>query len=102
MKKKLFDLGGNRTHDLQIRSTVILLTALRGRTEKLLKFSVPAFVFVVLRGTTFICTYGKVNFDRHNNAALFYIVLSNFSLQNLRGKSQKEAHKNRYSLVHIS
>ena len=29
-----FDLGGNRTHDLRIRSTVTLPTELRGRTEK--------------------------------------------------------------------
>ena len=29
-----FDLGGNRTHDLRVRSTVTLLTELRGRTEK--------------------------------------------------------------------
>ena len=34
VKKKYFDLGGNRTHDLQIRSTVTLPTELRGRTEK--------------------------------------------------------------------
>ena len=34
VKKKSFDLGGNRTHDLQIRSTVTLLTELRGQTEK--------------------------------------------------------------------
>ena len=34
VKKKSFDLGGNRTHDLQIRSTVTLPTELRGRTEK--------------------------------------------------------------------
>ena len=34
VKKKSFDLGGNRTHDLRIRSTVTLLTELRGRTEK--------------------------------------------------------------------
>ena len=33
-KKKSFDLGGNRTHDLRIRSTVTLLTELQGRTEK--------------------------------------------------------------------
>ena len=33
-KKKSFDLGGNRTHDLQIRSTVTLPTELQGRTEK--------------------------------------------------------------------
>ena len=33
-KKKSFDLGGNRTHDLRIRSTVALPTELRGRTEK--------------------------------------------------------------------
>ena len=33
-KKKSFDLGGNRTHDLRIRSTVTLPTELRGRTEK--------------------------------------------------------------------
>ena len=33
-KKKSFDLGGNRTHDLRIRSTVTLPTVLRGRTEK--------------------------------------------------------------------
>ena len=41
-KKKSFDLGGNRTHDLRNRSTVTLPTELQGRT--------------VLRGTTFICT----------------------------------------------
>ena len=35
VKKNSFDLGGNRTHDLRIRSTVILPTELRGRTEKL-------------------------------------------------------------------
>ena len=29
-----FDLGGNRTHDLRIRSTVTLPTELQGRTEK--------------------------------------------------------------------
>ena len=29
-----FDLGGNRTHDLWIRSTVTLPTELRGRTER--------------------------------------------------------------------
>ena len=29
MKKKSFDLGGNRTHDLRIRSTVTLPTELR-------------------------------------------------------------------------
>ena len=29
-----FDLGGNRTHDLRIRSTVTLPTELRGQTEK--------------------------------------------------------------------
>ena len=33
-KEKIFDLGGNRTHDLRIRSTVTLPTELRGRTEK--------------------------------------------------------------------
>ena len=33
-KKKSFDLGGNRTHDLWIWSTVSLPTELRGRTEK--------------------------------------------------------------------
>ena len=33
-KKKYFDLGGNRTHDLRIRSTVTLPTELRGRIEK--------------------------------------------------------------------
>ena len=33
-KKTFFDLGRNRTHDLRIRSTVTLLTELRGRTEK--------------------------------------------------------------------
>ena len=31
VKKKSFDLGGNRTHDLRIRSTVTLPTELRGR-----------------------------------------------------------------------
>ena len=34
VKKKSFDLGGNRTHDLRIRSNVTLPTELRGRTEK--------------------------------------------------------------------
>ena len=34
VKKNSFDLGGNRTPDLQIRSTVTLPTELRGRTEK--------------------------------------------------------------------
>ena len=33
-KKISFDLGGNRTHDLRIRSTVRLPTELQGRTEK--------------------------------------------------------------------
>ena len=33
-KKKSFDLGGNRTHDLRIRSTATLPTKLQGRTEK--------------------------------------------------------------------
>ena len=33
-KEKYFDLSGNRTHDLRIRSTVTLPTGLRGRTEK--------------------------------------------------------------------
>ena len=34
VKKKSFDLGGNRSHDLRIISTVTLPTELRGRTEK--------------------------------------------------------------------
>ena len=33
-EKILFDLGGNRTHDLRIRSTVTLPTELLCRTEK--------------------------------------------------------------------
>ena len=33
-KEKIFDLGGNRTHDLRIRSTVTPPTELQGRTEK--------------------------------------------------------------------
>ena len=33
-KKTSFDLGGNRTHDLRIRSVVTLPTEPRGRTEK--------------------------------------------------------------------
>ena len=33
-KGKSFDLGGNRTHNLQIRSTITLPTELRGPTEK--------------------------------------------------------------------
>ena len=33
-KENSFDLGGNRTHDLRIRSTVTLPTELRGRAEK--------------------------------------------------------------------
>ena len=31
---KMITIGGNRTHDLRIRSTVTLPTELRGRTEK--------------------------------------------------------------------
>ena len=34
VKKKLFYLGGNQTHDLRIRSTVILPTELQGGTEE--------------------------------------------------------------------
>ena len=34
VKKKSFNLGGNRTHDLRIRSTVTQPTELRGQTEK--------------------------------------------------------------------
>ena len=34
IEKNYFDLGGNRTHDLRIKSTVTLATELRGRTEK--------------------------------------------------------------------
>ena len=34
VKKNSFDLGGNRTHDFRIRSTVTLPTQLRGRTDK--------------------------------------------------------------------
>ena len=33
-KKKSFDFGGNRAHDLRIRSMVTLPTELQGRTEK--------------------------------------------------------------------
>ena len=33
-EKNYFDLDGNRTHDLRIRSTVSLPTELRSRTEK--------------------------------------------------------------------
>ena len=33
-KEKSFDLGGNRTDDLRIRSIVTLPTELQGRTEK--------------------------------------------------------------------
>ena len=33
-KKNSCDLGGNRAHDLRIRSTVTLPTELRGRTAK--------------------------------------------------------------------
>ena len=33
-EEKYFDLGGNRTHDLRIRSTVTLPTELGSRTEK--------------------------------------------------------------------
>ena len=34
VKRNYFDLGGNRTHDLRIRSTDTLLTELQGRTKK--------------------------------------------------------------------
>ena len=33
-EKNFYDLGGNRTHDLQIRSTIALPTKLRGWTEE--------------------------------------------------------------------
>ena len=33
-RKISFDLGGNQTHDLRIRSTITLPTELRGQTEK--------------------------------------------------------------------
>ena len=33
-KEKSFDLGGNQTHNLRIRSTVTLPTELRSQTEK--------------------------------------------------------------------
>ena len=33
-EEKSFDLGGNQTHDLRIRSTVTLPTEVRGRTKK--------------------------------------------------------------------
>ena len=33
-KKKSFDLGGTRTHDLRNRSTVTLPNELQGRTDK--------------------------------------------------------------------
>ena len=33
-EKNSFDLGGNQTHDLRIRSTVTLPTEVRGRTDK--------------------------------------------------------------------
>ena len=33
-RKISFDLSGNRSHDLRIRSTITLPTELRGRTEK--------------------------------------------------------------------
>ena len=33
-EKNLFDLDGNRTHDLRIRSSVTLPTELQSRTEK--------------------------------------------------------------------
>ena len=44
VKKKSFDLGGNRTDDLLIRSTVTLLTELQGRTEKVPDCSIPTEV----------------------------------------------------------
>ena len=34
VKKNSFDLSGNQTHDLRIRSTVTMPTELRGRIEK--------------------------------------------------------------------
>ena len=37
-KEKSFDLGGNRTHDLRIRSSITLTTELQGRTEKVKRF----------------------------------------------------------------
>ena len=57
-KEKIFDLGGNRTHDLRIRSTVILPTELRGRTEKVghdigpRLYIVPDFLCLCLLGLT--------------------------------------------------
>ena len=34
VKKKSFDLGGNRTHNLRLRSTITLPTEIPGPTEK--------------------------------------------------------------------
>ena len=34
VKKQSFDLGGNRTNDIRVRSTVTIPTELQGRTEK--------------------------------------------------------------------
>ena len=50
VKKKSFDLGGNRTYDLQIRSTVILPTEVQGGTEKVctLTFSLPRFTTSII------------------------------------------------------
>ena len=41
-EKFLFDLGGNRTHDLRIRSTVTLPTELQGRSKR--NFSLPRVI----------------------------------------------------------
>ena len=50
-KEKSFYLGGNRTHDLRIRSTVTLPTELQGRTEKVGDDNIhmyPYFVFAAI------------------------------------------------------
>ena len=62
-EKNPFDLGGNRTHDLRIGSTVTLPTELQGWTEKVgIKGSIPP------RSKTFFFTLcgSLITFTRAN------------------------------------
>ena len=57
-KKKSFDLGGNRTHDLRIRSTVTLPTEPQGRTEKVRLFlCATLWLLNVLKLFPVVCHY---------------------------------------------
>ena len=81
-KKKSFDLGGNRTHDLRIRSTVTLPIALRGRTEKVGDVAQHSYLKRVLQHLTsdhsLVAIYRDKNVHREVMELLniIYLLLS--------------------------